>query len=155
MSIPYYLDIGDYYRITVKDSSVAIEGSNSITLSADRWKSLVMCMANIDRAIHRFQQFGEPPDYGNHLGENYHVKVTSYCVDIRKFYYDTEWKQELPSERGIVINFKNWFKFRAVFTQIYCDFPLLAKAELCPHLTPYEHTKCRGEADEILRRFSS
>ena len=109
------------YFVTIEDDDKKI----SIKMPSKRWIQLFAFREGVDSSILTNSNFQ------HHIGGGYYVCTKDRWVQIRRFFYHTELKEERPSKQGIVLTHREWDRFKEIADAINADFADIANEEPC------------------------
>lgn len=111
----YFVTLSDFDKI-------------SITMPARRWNQLFKYEKEIDESLAK-----KDVKFREHIGSGYYVCVTSpyKCVQVRKFYYHADDKEERPTKKGFTFKLAEWERVKVISERIKQDYQEVADEAVC------------------------
>jgi Transcriptional Coactivator p15 (PC4) len=113
----YFITICDFDRVT-------------ITMPSKRWSRLLMFRDAVDISL------TENTEMKRHMGGAFYICAKDQRVQIRRFYYNEEKKEERPTKEGIVLNQREWGRIKEIadiindeYTDIAFELPCFAESD--------------------------
>ena len=131
----------DEFFVTIEEPNTELK---KVTIPAIRWAALMLAMTPIDEsvALLESQQYVK---LFTHFGGGFYMSVTTgfRCVDIRRFYFDSEKDTNQATREEIALTLSQWSLFKKIVQQIEQDFPELSEIEHCTHRELMELFNCK------------